>query len=153
MTIRAGRLRPRNAKILFWTQPDSYWDVVLAHLPIALLTGLGLLLPLWVSLQSLPLINCTFLTVTGFPCPFCGFTRSLWAISGGEWGFALSNCPLSSGIYGLMVLFFVWHGTALLLGVRMTSGLYRISKLRYFWGMVAALFLLNWFYRIALGKM
>jgi len=53
----------------------------------------------------------------------------------------------------LMVLFFVWHGTALLLGVRMTSGLYRISKLRYFWWMVAALFLLNWFYRIALGKM
>jgi thiosulfate reductase cytochrome b subunit len=27
------------------TKPDSYWDVVVAHLPIALLTGLGLVLP------------------------------------------------------------------------------------------------------------
>ena len=36
------------------TKPTSYWDVVVAHLPIALITGLGLVLPQWVSVISFP---------------------------------------------------------------------------------------------------
>ena len=153
MNIRAGQFRPIKEKSLppAWHKPDSYWDVVVAHLPLALLTGLGLLLPSLVSLHSLPVLKCTFLCVTGFPCPFCGFTRSLWAISAGEWGLAARNCPLSLGVYGLMILIFAWHGTALLLGIRMESGLYRLLKLPYTWWVVSALFLLNWAYRIALG--
>jgi thiosulfate reductase cytochrome b subunit len=44
MHILTGLFRPIRAKSLFpaWSKPDSYWDVVVAHLPMALLTGLGL---------------------------------------------------------------------------------------------------------------
>lgn len=151
--MRFGRFSPLKGRTLFpvWINPDSYWDVVVAHLPMALLTGLGLFLPLWVSCQSLPLLKCTFLTVTGYPCPFCGFTRSLWAISAGDWYFAMRNCPLSWGIYGLMVLAFAWHFMALLLGVRMKSGFYHLCKSGYTWWVIGAIFFLNWVYRISLG--
>lgn len=153
MDVRDGRFSPMKEKSLFpeWTRPDSYWDVVAAHLPIALLAGLGLFLPTWVSYHDLPLMKCTFRYVTGFPCPFCGFTRSLWSISAGEWTFAVRHCPLSLGIYGLMALFFAWHSTALLLGIRMKSGLYPLCKSVYAWWVVGAMFFLNWVYRIGFG--
>ena len=153
MDIRAGRFSPIKEKSLFpaWTRPDSYWDVVVAHLPIALLTGLGLFLPALVSYHYLPLMKCTFLYVTGFPCPFCGFTRSFWALSAGEWYFAVRNCPLSLGVYGLMVIFFAWHSTALLLGVKMKSGLYPLCKSVHTWWIIGAMFFLNWVYRISVG--
>ncbi|MBT3259784.1 MAG: DUF2752 domain-containing protein [Deltaproteobacteria bacterium] len=134
-----------------WTRPDSYWDVVVAHLPIALLTGLGLFLPIWVAFHTLPFMKCTFLCVTGFPCPFCGFTRSLWSISAGEWYFAVRNCPLSLGVYGLMVIFFTWHSTALLLGIKMKSGLYPLCRSVHTWWIIGAIFFLNWVYRISVG--
>jgi hypothetical protein len=153
MDIRAGRFSPIKEKSLFpvWTRPDSYWDVVVAHLPIALLTGLGLFLPTWVAYHTLPFMKCTFLYVTGFPCPFCGFTRSFRALSAGEWYFAVRNCPLSLGIYGLMVIFFAWHSTALLLGVKMKSGLYPFCKSVHTWWIIGAMFFLNWVYRISVG--
>ncbi len=151
MTIRAGLLCLQNAKRLFWTRPDSYWDVVVAHLPVALLTGLGLLLPLRVSFHFLPFIKCTFLTVTGLPCPFCGFTRALWSISAGQWHDALRNCPLSLGVYGLMVFLFMWHSSALLLGVKMKSGAYNAFKSVHIWWVIGVLFFFNWVYRISLG--
>jgi len=151
MIIRAGRLRPQNAKFLFWTRPDSYWDVVVAHLPLALLTALGLVLPFWVSFGSLPFIKCTFLTVTGFPCPFCGFTRALWAISAGQWHDALRNCPLSLGGYSLMVLLFMWHSSALLFGVKISSGFYHAFSSIHTWWIIGGLFFLNWVYRIGFG--
>ena len=134
-----------------WARPDSYWDVVVAHLPIALLTGLGLFLPIWVAFHTLPFMKCTFLCVTGFPCPFCGFTRSLWSISAGEWYFAVRNCPLSLGVYGLMVIFFAWHSTALLLGIKMKSGLYPLCRSVHTWWIIGAIFFLNWVYRISVG--
>ena len=153
MDIRAGRFSPIKEKSLFpaWTRPDSYWDVVVAHLPMALLTGLGLFLPTLVSYHYLPFMNCTFLYVTGFPCPFCGFTRSFWALSAGEWYLAVGNYPLSLGIYGLMVIFFTWHSTALLLGIKMKSGLYPLCKSVYSWWIIGALFFINWVYRISFG--
>jgi hypothetical protein len=153
MSICSGRVSPIRKKYPFpvWTRPGSYWDVAVAHLPMALLTGLGLILPLWVSIQSLPLLKCIFLRVTGVPCPFCGFTRSLWAISSGDWHFAAGNNPLSLGIYALMVVFFAWHSTALLLGFKMTSGLYQLCKSAYTWWLVGSMFFLNWVYRIGSG--
>lgn len=153
MNLSAGRFGPMKKIYLFpvWSRSDSYWDVMVAHFPIALLTGLGLFLPLWVSRHSLPLMKCTFLYLTGFPCPFCGFTRSLWSISAGEWSFAVGNFPLSVWIYGLMALFFAWHSTALLLGIRMESGFYRLCKSGVTWWIMGALFFSNWVYRISFG--
>ena len=134
-----------------WTKPSIYWDVVVAHLPIALITGFGLVLPTLVSCDILPLKKCIFLYLTGFPCPFCGFTRSFWAISAGDWYFAVRNCPLSLGVYGLTVALFTWHSTALLLGIRIKSGFYRLFKSTYTWWIIGAMFFLNWVYRISFG--
>lgn len=153
MNISSGRLSPNRTHYPFpaYARPDSYWDVVVRHFPMAMLTGLGLLLPLFVSRPFLPFMKCTFLYLTGFPCPFCGFTRSLWSISAGDWYFAAGNYPLSVGIYGLMALFFAWHATALLLGLRMESGFYRLCKSVHIRWIAGALFFLNWVYRISLG--
>ena len=148
------RFSPMRRKLLFpvWAKPDSYWDVVVAHLPLALITGLGLVLSTWVPCDSLPLKKCIFLQLTGLPCPFCGFTRSFWAISAGDWHWALCNCPLSMGVYGLAAALFVWNSAALLLGVRMKSGFYGLFKSTYTWWIIAALFFLNWVYRVSLGR-
>ena len=153
MNISTRRFNSPRKSYLFpaWNRPDLYWDVVVAHFPIALVTGLGLFLPLWVSCRSLPLLRCTFLAVTGFPCPFCGFTRSFWAISSGDWYYAAVNYPLSLGIYGLTALFFAWHATALLLGIRMESRACQLYKSPITWWVTGALFFLNWVYRISSG--
>ena len=86
-----------------------------------------------------------------FSVPVLRFTRSFWAISAGDWQFALRNCPLSLGVYGLMIAFFAWHSVALLLGVRIESGVYRMLKSPYAWWIIAAVFFLNWMYRLSLG--
>ena len=151
--MEAGHFSPRKVKPLLpvWSRPDSYWDVVVAHLPFVLLTGSALVLPFWVSLRSLPLMGCTFLKVTGFPCPFCGFTRSFWAIREGNISFAVYNYPISLVIYGLMILFFMWHMVALLMGIKIDSGCYRLCRSRRVWWVIGTLFFCNWVYRITFG--
>jgi hypothetical protein len=66
---------------IVWYRPQSCWDAAVVHLPWALITGIPLLMSFLVPLHILPLIPCTLLRFTGYPCPFCGFTRSFWAMS------------------------------------------------------------------------
>jgi len=151
--MEAGHFSPRkeNSLLPAWFRPDSYWDVVVAHLPFVLLTGLALALPFWVSLRSLPLIGCTFLNVTGLPCPFCGFTRSFWSIQAGDISFAVYNYPISLAIYGLVILFFIWHFVALLMGIKIESGCYRLCRSGRVWWIIGTVFFCNWVYRLSLG--
>jgi hypothetical protein len=137
-----------------WIHPQSYWDVVVNHMPVALMTGIPLLLSCLVPLHLLPLVPCTLMRITGYPCPFCGITRSFWAISAGDWSFALYNYPLSVLLYGLIALVFAQHACALIFGVRITRRLtLRFSRLKIRWGMgfVSVLFLINWVYRLSMG--
>ena len=134
-----------------WTRPDSYWDVVVAHLPLTLITGIALLLPHSVSYDILPLKKCTFLSLAGYPCPFCGFTRSFWAISSGDWGFALNNAPLACLAYMATALLFAWHLTALSMGLRVVSGLSWLLKSHYVCWLIVGMVVLNWAYRLAFG--
>lgn len=135
-------------------RPRSYWDVVVHHLPLAVISGTALFLPYIVTLEKLPLIPCTFLHLTGFPCPLCGFTRSFWAIATGEWEFALANCPLSFAVYLFVAIIFIWNASALVFHVvlirgprfQLTSAHRRITM-----GIVLLLLLLNWAYRLAMG--
>ena len=148
--VEAGRLM----SWAFWRRPRSYWTVVVYHLPLAVLSGLALFLPYAAAIDQLPLIPCTFLRLTGWPCPLCGFTRSFWAMGTGQWGFALANCPLALGVYLAAVLLFLWHTAALIFGVvlqrgpMLQCGPAHRNKIT---GIVVLLFLLNWAYRLAVG--
>jgi Protein of unknown function (DUF2752) len=137
-----------------WRRPRSYWDVAVHHLPLAAISAGALLLPHIATPGQLPLIPCTFLRLTGWPCPFCGFTRSFWALSTGHWSYALANCPLALGIFLWVVLMFLWNGAALVFGVVLQRGpmLQLPPALRpKMTRIVILLFLLNWFYRLAAG--
>jgi hypothetical protein len=129
-------------------------DSLGVHVPIVLAAGLVLLLPILVPLEYVPFRSCTFLHLTGYPCPFCGFTRSFWALSEGNWVYALHNCPLAVPLYGIGGLTFLWNAAALLSGFRMRAlPLPRLGPrgARWVWVWVSALVLLNWGYRLALG--
>ena len=139
---------------LSWTRPRSYWDVVGLHLPLALVTGIALLLANCAQLDLLPLKRCTFLWLTGYPCPFCGFTRSFWAMAHGDWVFAVQNCPLACLVYIAVALVFAWNITGLLLGVRIARGRFlrlRPGRGRWAIGVVSMIVILNWAYRLSLG--
>jgi hypothetical protein len=135
-------------------RPRSYWDVVVHHFPLAAISGTALFLPYFVAHKDLPLIPCTFLSLTGLPCPFCGFTRAFWAIAGGEWGEALVGCPLAFGVYFFMVSLFVWNVSALILGIVLLPGPGfhpppgRRTRIV---GIVCLLFAVNWIYRLVMG--
>jgi hypothetical protein len=146
----AGRLM----SWVFWRRPRSYWSVVVYHLPLAVLTGVALILPYAAAMDQLPLIPCTFRHLTGWPCPLCGFTRSFWAIATGQWGFALYNCPLALGVWLCTALVFLWNAAAMIFGVVLLRGprlQYTPARRRKIAGVVLLLFLLNWIYRLAAG--
>ena len=137
-----------------WTRPVHYLDVVGAHLPLVLVTGIPLLLSRWVPCDFLPLKECTFLHLTGYPCPFCGFTRSFWGMAEGNWGFAVNNCPLCCLIYVLSILVFAWNMAALVLGIRITRGRFlqcRSYGVKWVTGIAGILLILNWVYRLSFG--
>ena len=148
--VEAGRLM----SWAFWRRPRSYWTVVVYHLPLAVLGGSALFLPYAAAIDQLPLIPCTFLRLTGWPCPLCGFTRSFWATAAGQWDFALANCPLAPGVYLAVALLFLWNTAALFFGVvlqrgpSLRCGPAHRTKMA---GVVALLFALNWAYRLAAG--
>lgn len=137
-----------------WLRPRSYWDVVVYHLPLAIISGIALFLPYVVTPEKLPLVPCTFHYLTGIPCPLCGFTRSFWSIATGEWWLALVNCPLSFAIYFFVAALFVWNATALIFRVVLFPGP-MFQMLRAYRGKIAGivcvLFFLNWVYRLAMG--
>jgi len=59
---------------------------------------------LW-SPEGLPRVpTCSFHAVTGRPCPGCGLTRSVCAISHGRWGEAWRFNPFGYLFYGLALL-------------------------------------------------
>ena len=146
-------VKPSNRWIT-WYRPASYWDVAVPHLFLTALVGIPLLVSFLFPLGRLPLIPCTFLWLTGYPCPFCGFTRSFWAFSAGDWAYALSNAPLSGIVYLLAAGVFIWNATALIAGVRIRRGpalCFNRRQTSLIITFISVLFLVNWIYRLSLG--
>ena len=129
-------------------------DIVGMRLAWVLTTGIPLLLSFLVPLKRLGLFECPFFNITGLPGPFCGFTRSIWAISAGDWVFATVNCPLAWLLYAALISVFTWNAGRLLLGGNMT-GKFILSTNRNranrIAGIAITLILLNWIYRLSLG--
>ena len=143
-----------SVRFFSWTRPVSYWDVVGSHFPAALVAGIALLLSSLVPLHLLPLKRCTFLGLMGYPCPFCGFTRSFWAMAKCDWAFAVYNCPLACLMYIMIVLFFAWNLMGMLVGIKIVRGRFlrlKVGHGRWAIGLVCVLFILNWAYRLAIG--
>lgn len=96
----------------------------------------GLWLVKWAVESHWPLPECTFLRLTGHPCPFCGTTRSLAALGKGEFWAAIRWNPL------VVAAVVAVAGSALirLVGVRPA---WRI-KARVTWAVPVLLVVLNW---------
>jgi len=134
--------------------PRTRRDIVRIRLALALTTGIPLLLSFRVSINRLVLFECPFFNMTGLPGPFCGFTRSIRAISAGDWAYATANCPLAWLLYAALVSGFAWNAVCMLPGIKMTSPwilrLTRVQANRAV-GIALALVLLNWMYRLCIG--
>ena len=93
-----------------------------------------------------PLPGCTTRQLTGFPCPFCGTTRCLVAVSHLDFATALALNPLS---------FLLGLGLAIWTGLSMAARMgkkpvryprwFAIRRLPWKW-IVPAVLLLNWLY-------
>jgi hypothetical protein len=125
-----------------------------AHLASALITGIPLLVSFLVPMEYLPPFKCIFLNITGLPGPFCGITRSIWAISQGNWAYATINYPLAWVVYiGLFFLFTRSVGRLLIRTKRTSKSRSRPVAYRTHWmaWMVGILILSNWVYRLLMG--
>jgi hypothetical protein len=132
-------------------RPPSYWDVVGRHLPLALVTGVALLAASFVPLERMPLIPCTFLRWTGYPCMFCGMTRAFVAMGNGHFGEALAESPMAVLLYGATVATFIWSAAGLALGRRLYWAGHTRPIARYVIAIAVVLLALNWIYRLAIG--
>ncbi len=128
--------------------------IVPIRLTLALIAGIPLLLSFLVPIDRLALFECPFLTIFGLSGPFCGYTRSVWAISAGDWVYASVNCPLSWLLYAGLVMVFAWNAGIMLLGIKMKRpcilNLTRNQANRTA-AVVIVLVLINWLYRLGLG--
>ena len=138
------------------TNPKSHIRNHISHirLALALAAGIPLLLSFLVPIQRLVLIECPFLNITGLPGPFCGFTRSIRAISAGDWTYATGNCPLAWLLYAILIGGFAWNAVCMLPGIKMKRPwILRLTRAQAnrAVGIGIALVLLNWMYRLCLG--
>lgn len=99
-----------------------------------------------VELWQLPVPPCTTRSLTGWPCPFCGSTRTLMAAARGELAAAVRLNPLiflgAAAVLGWSVARAIERFT----GRRFTAGLGEwLRRLRWGWLLAGAL-LVNWVY-------
>ncbi len=149
-----GREGDKKGKLFTLKSPRSYWDILVYHLPLGFASASALALPYLILLKHFPAVPCTFRHLTGIPCPFCGFTRSFWAISHGELWAAVVNCPLSVVVYFLVLVCFIWNVFALVSAVIVFPGPFFSAmavKKKLIVTVVFLLFAGNWFYRLGMG--
>lgn len=94
-----------------------------------------------------PYFACPFHALTGAPCPFCGYTRSLIALTHGRPMDALALAPLIPPLFAA-----AWAlGLAALFAPAFRGPLPRLDFLhrKWFWTVLAGLWLLDWAYRLA----
>lgn len=103
-------------------------------------------------LAALPGFGCSFLSLTGYPCPFCGTTRSFWAMAQGEISPAFYNSPIGALLYPAAWVMLI-HS---LLAASIELILGKTLRLFPLGGRAVAIllsgaFTANWIYRLAMG--
>jgi len=136
------------------TYPASYQDVIIQHLPLALISGVILLAANYLPFEKIHLFKCFFLRLTGYPCPTCGWTRGFISMAHGAFSAVLYDCPLAIGLYIITAIVFACNAVGLMLGLKIGGGYtIKLNKKRIsaLIGLCFVLILLNWFYRLAIG--
>ncbi len=120
----------------------------------AIIAASALFLPQLVAIETIPLMPCTFLEWTGYPCPLCGTTRSFWAMANADWRWAFYNSPFGALLYISVLVFALLNiavfSTEVLKGRKMSLSLWPHSSTKFLLALGAAL-AANWVYRLALG--
>jgi hypothetical protein len=122
-------------------------DQELIWLLVSLGAGGGFIIWLW---AHLPVPACVFHSLTGFPCPTCGATRSARQFLQGHFASSFVFNPLAFASYCGIALFDVYAAAVLVSGAprvrveRLSSR--ETSILR---GLIVALIGANWVYLIA----
>jgi hypothetical protein len=119
------------------------WVGILLWAVFALLRGTGLV-------QFLP--YCGFREWTGICCPFCGGTRSMIALSGGDWRDAfvlnplVASVALGVAVAGILQLM-AWPFPKFAFLARL-----QLKSWSPVWFVVAALVAFNWVYLLLQGR-
>ena len=136
-------------------RPQNRWDSVGVHLPAVLISGAILIASAIRPATGLPLApTCLFLRLTGYPCPFCGSTRTFIAMCHGHWHDAWHQSPLAAVLFVTIAAIFAWNVVALAAGLVVKPGVrWRLDKRQRLWlaGVFSAILAANWLYRIIAG--
>ena len=123
----------------------------MTQIGLALAAGVPLLLSFLIPIDRLGHLECLFLNTTSLPCPFCGFTRSIWAISDGDWVYATLNCPLAWLLYAIFIAVLAVNVGCMLSGAKtfqLRIMRFSSAQMKRATGISIALVLLNWIYRL-----
>lgn len=94
----------------------------------------------------LPVPPCFLRTVVGIPCPFCGATRSLVAISSMHWEQALRLNPLVVMLCALVVVWMFFWLVERAMGGSWLTAFVTNARAKISWRVVLALVLMNWLF-------
>lgn len=87
-------------------------------------------------------VPCGFRWLTGFPCPFCGGTHALAALTHGQWGDSLRQNPLTGFIVFVVLIGWILR----ILEFKKIISSERMNRLRPRWEFWATVVILNWSY-------
>ncbi len=143
---------PVSEPILRW-MPDRLANAVWSGFflsPIALATYLKPSADGFGTHQQLGLPPCTFLFMTGFPCPFCGMTTSWTHAAHGDVMTSISTQPMGFVLFVIALLLALYTGLNAILGrerFRFERVLVRVPARAWWSGLVALL--AAWIYKSA----
>jgi hypothetical protein len=110
------------------------------------------LLGVALATPGIQLPRCVFKTLTGLPCPTCGVTRTVIALSRGDVARALFMNPLAAVACGVGLLYLLYAGTVLLLGLPRLRPVVSAAGARRLRVATVALLAVNWAWLIATGR-
>jgi len=124
------------------------------HEALWLMVGAASLCLLGAALATpgIQLPRCAFKTITGLPCPTCGVTRTVIALSRGDVDRALLMNPLAAVACGIGLLYLLYAAAVLALRLpRLRPTVSPVGARRIRIGTVAAI-ATNWIWLIATGR-
>jgi hypothetical protein len=87
------------------TRPQHHASVNRTRWTLSAIAGAILTATVIIGPHRLPAVSfCWFRSMTGLPCPGCGLTRAVFAISGGEFAAAWHFNPFGYLAYGILIV-------------------------------------------------